>query len=189
MVEFRCTCGFNGEVEDELAGNRVKCPRCGTVVARPRAETQGIKAAGESVHVPLREAVPLRKMKILKKSLGITFLAVFMCFMFSVAFGADDHSTRMTFIRALEWGGWLLIAAMIIGGFPVYQYFYFKRYFYDIEGDNLIIRKGVIAYREVTLPFSKITDIYVDRDIMDAISGYPTSTFRPRPISPASLPT
>ncbi len=54
---------------------------------------------------------------------------------------------------------------------PFYQYLYFKTYFYDIDEQNVIIRKGVISKKEITMPFAKITDVYLDRDIGDVILG------------------
>lgn len=40
-----------------------------------------------------------------------------------------------------------------------------------MDDRNVIIRKGIIAKREITLPFSKITDVYVDQDVTDVVLG------------------
>jgi len=53
----------------------------------------------------------------------------------------------------------------------IYQIFYYKFYFYDLTEKELIIRKGVIARREVVIPFSRIQDVYVDQDFWDRIFG------------------
>lgn len=48
---------------------------------------------------------------------------------------------------------------------------YYKTYFYDLQANQMIIKKGVITTRETTLPYSKIQDVYVDQDILDRIFG------------------
>ena len=53
----------------------------------------------------------------------------------------------------------------------IYQILYFVTYFYDVDENNFVIRKGVFTKREITLPFSKITDVYVDQDISDVMLG------------------
>jgi membrane protein YdbS with pleckstrin-like domain len=53
----------------------------------------------------------------------------------------------------------------------IYEIFYYKFYFYDLTEKELIIRKGVIARREVVIPFSRIQDVYVDQDFWDRIFG------------------
>lgn len=64
---------------------------------------------------------------------------------------------------------WFFFVALLLCWNPLYQYLYFKRYFYDMNEKNIIIRKGVLAQKEITLPFSRITDVYVDQDILDVL--------------------
>ena len=40
-----------------------------------------------------------------------------------------------------------------------------------MDDNNIIIRIGVFAKKEITLPFEKITDVYVDQDLLDVIFG------------------
>ncbi len=115
----------------------------------------------------LRESIPLQKIKIVKKSLGGIFASV--VFMGAVYL----YSTTVSiFVEKTS----LLMGAFGIGtilcvGTLLFQSIYFKRYFYDINQGNIIIRKGFIAQTEITLPFSKITDVYVDQDILDVMFG------------------
>jgi membrane protein YdbS with pleckstrin-like domain len=53
----------------------------------------------------------------------------------------------------------------------IYAIFYYKFYFYDLTEKELIVRKGVIARRELVIPFSRIQDVYVDQDFWDRIFG------------------
>ena len=48
-----------------------------------------------------------------------------------------------------------------------YENKYFAAYFYDITPDFLVIKKGWITPVEVTLPYEKLQDVYVDQDIYD----------------------
>ena len=50
-----------------------------------------------------------------------------------------------------------------------YQWLYIWTYFYDIDESFLKIRKGVIVRREITVPYNRIQDVYLDQDIMDHI--------------------
>ena len=63
------------------------------------------------------------------------------------------------------------LCALLILAHPLYQYLYFRAYFYDFDNQNVLIRKGVISKKEITMPFAKITDVYVDRDFGDVILG------------------
>jgi len=125
----------------------------------------------------LRETIPLQKLKILKKSIGGTvgvllvcgIISVFIC-LFLFAEPRDTPKTLLD-IRTFLLVIWFSFVALLLISTPVYQYFYFKRYFYDMDGKNIVIRKGVIAQKEITLPFSRITDVYVDQDILDVPFG------------------
>jgi len=53
----------------------------------------------------------------------------------------------------------------------VYQVLYFQSYFYDLGDDLIIIRKGVMSTREITLAYERIQDINVDQDFLDRLFG------------------
>jgi membrane protein YdbS with pleckstrin-like domain len=40
-----------------------------------------------------------------------------------------------------------------------------------MDEKNLVVRKGVIAQREITVPFKRITDVYVEQDLLDVFLG------------------
>ncbi len=52
-----------------------------------------------------------------------------------------------------------------------YQRWYFSVYFYDILEDYIVIKKGPIAPREITIPWERIQDVYVDQDVFDRMFG------------------
>jgi len=102
----------------------------------------------------LRETIPLQKVKIVKKSLGGIMVVLGICGMISF-FGQ---------VYTLLW--FVFVGFLVCLG-PVWEYLYFNRYFYDIDEKNILIRKGILAQKEITLPFSRITDVYVDQDLLD----------------------
>ncbi len=120
-----------------------------------------------------REQFPLSQKKVLKKTvvgaiawfilLGI--LLVF--FLIGSLAGSSDIS---------GWSG--VGAALVVGLFGVivvinylYQKWYFSTYFYDLTADYIIIRKGPITPREITIPYERIQDVYVDQDLFDRAFG------------------
>ena len=71
---------------------------------------------------------------------------------------------------------WPVFLAPIIGLFSLvifllvlYQWLYVWTYYYDVGDSFLKIRKGVIIRREITVPYNRIQDVYLDQDIMDHI--------------------
>ena len=52
-----------------------------------------------------------------------------------------------------------------------YQRWYFMVYFYDFTSDFIQIKKGPITPREITIPYERIQDVYVDQDLLDRIFG------------------
>lgn len=63
----------------------------------------------------------------------------------------------------------------LLGVLPVivflYQLWYYKTYFYDLTDDFVIIKKGPIAPLEITIPYERIQDIYIEQDIFDRFFG------------------
>ena len=126
---------------------------------------------------PLRETIPLQKSKIVKKSMGgmigVLVLAGFLT-IFVVGFffaEPDDMPEILRLLRSAIMVVFPVLIGLLLCSVPVYEYYYWKRYFYDMDEKNIVIRKGVIAQKEITLPFSRVTDVYVDQDLMDVMFG------------------
>src|SRR6185436_9193020 len=111
----------------------------------------------------LRLQIPLQKRKILKQNLkGIAFAVGIWGALTCVAwillhFGILHLRPENQSSVILRWSAVLGLLLIWKLGYPI---LYFMTYFYDIEGENLVIKKGVVASREITLPFSRITDVY-----------------------------
>lgn len=65
---------------------------------------------------------------------------------------------------------YLAIAAVFIFFLElVYQSMHYKRYFYNLDDRFIMVREGIIARREKTIPYKRIHDVYVDQDILDRV--------------------
>ena len=120
----------------------------------------------------LRTKYPLKRIKVFKKTLSsLVLLLITAAIVSSIILAQEgvkeiiNENISLSIVSFLTWLVFFVFTVLNI----IYNYFYYKLYFYDTDGKNLIIRKGVIAKGEVTLPFSRITDIYVDQDIFDRI--------------------
>lgn len=126
---------------------------------------------------PLRTSIPLQKRKILKKSFGSVTKVVLGAIvgtgaLWVVLYGdvmelspkVQDHKLYLMFL-------WTLFIVTLLFSRMIYQILYFLTYYYDMDQNNVVIRKGVVTKREITLPFSKITDVYVDQDLLDVLMG------------------
>lgn len=134
-------------------------------------------AATDAPTSPLRTTVPLQKRKILKKSFGsLTKILIFALIgtvgLYTALYGdvmeLNEKVAESKTELMLLWG---LFVVTLIFSRMIYQILYFLTYFYDFDANNIIIRKGVVTKREITLPFSKITDVYVDQDLFDVVMG------------------
>ena len=125
----------------------------------------------------LRETIPLQKSKVIKKSIGgmigVAFLGGFVSLFLGIFLFGDVKGMPeiLVAVRSVVRIGLPILLILLFCWDPVYQYFYWKRYQYDMDQKNIIIRKGVVAQKEITLPFNRITDVYVDQDIFDVMFG------------------
>lgn len=114
---------------------------------------------------PLRNSIPLGDLKPLKKTLPHAFAAIFL----SAAFFISSFTILPMSASAPIM--FTALAIISIGVKYLYEAYYLETYFYDINTDILLIKKGVFGYRQLTIPLSKIQSVYVDRDILDYALG------------------
>ncbi|MCX6788303.1 MAG: PH domain-containing protein [Candidatus Jorgensenbacteria bacterium] len=126
-----------------------------------------------------REQFPLSNKKIIKKTIAgtisyaIFFLIIVGFFSLTLIGGGLNSETQGTY----DW----LIGAIVVGLLGLltviffltylYERWYFAVYFYDLTPDFIQIKKGPITPREITIPYERIQDVYVDQDLFDRIFG------------------
>lgn len=123
--------------------------------------------------VSLKEKYPLEKRKPLKKTIERVwfFIPLYLFLILPIGYffsldNAREMSTSFGFIFLIVP---LIILIVIILSVYIYELFYLKHYFYDNIGKNLIIKKGVFSINEITIPFNRLQDVYVDQDVLDRI--------------------
>jgi membrane protein YdbS with pleckstrin-like domain len=119
-----------------------------------------------------REQFPLSPKKIFKKTLASTLVWIILALILWGVLAATLSSGTDT-------GGWLAISTVGIFGFLffiilvtwLYQRWYWAVYFYDLTSDYIVIKKGPITPQEITIPYERIQDVYVDQDLLDRMLG------------------
>ncbi len=121
-----------------------------------------------------REQFPLSPKKIVKKTIANTIvIAILLLLGWGILFFVLSSSDQETH------HGWLGFATFGVFGFLffliwltyLYQRWYFSVYFYDLTGDFIQIKKGPITPREITIPYERVQDVYVDQDLLDRFFG------------------
>lgn len=120
------------------------------------------------VYSKTREQFPLSRKKILKKTIVSTLnVAILLVVFWLILF------TQVGLTAGLTWVTFLM-SGVLLGAFGInylYQTGYFAVYFYELTDDFVQIRKGLITPREITIPYERIQDVYVDQDLFDRIFG------------------
>ncbi|MEM4598495.1 MAG: PH domain-containing protein [Candidatus Diapherotrites archaeon] len=109
---------------------------------------------------------PLEKSKPLKKTLKSTcYLAIaylVICIICLIM-------APQWFMQALLYG-FLILIFLTIATY-IHEIYYLRSYYYNFTEDCLLICKGVFNVKEITIPFERIQNVFVDQDIFDRIFG------------------
>jgi putative membrane protein len=120
-----------------------------------------------------RDQFPLSTKKIIKKTIsstiGYAVLLLVMGTAFAFAVASSILDAYSWFESAIIIFFVLLLLIFILE--YIYQRWYFATYFYDLTPDFIQVKKGPITPREITIPYERIQDIYVDQDLLDRIFG------------------
>ena len=126
-----------------------------------------------------RKQFPLSNKKIIKKTLTSTvawvfFLIVLWVFLMFTFSSVSQQFNQESLILSWSWITTFVILVLLIASVLLiyyYQCWYFATYFYELDPDYIVIRKGPITPREITVPYERFQDVYVDQDIWDRIFG------------------
>jgi membrane protein YdbS with pleckstrin-like domain len=119
-----------------------------------------------------REQFPLSEKKPLKKTMpsivsSIVFFAIILVGGLILA-SFLNWSFSFAFMIIILLGILLFLSCFFMYRFQIW---YFQVYFYDLTDDFIIIRKRVITPREITIPYERVQDVYVNQDLFDRIFG------------------
>jgi membrane protein YdbS with pleckstrin-like domain len=120
-----------------------------------------------------REQFPLSYKKIIKKTMASTIAVTILLL---IVWGALVFISGSIGQETIGWFGVatfgiLVFLFLVILLTYLYQRWYFAVYFYDLTNDFIQIKKGPITPREITIPYERIQDVYVDQDLLDRIFG------------------
>ncbi len=129
------------------------------------------------VYSKTREQFPLSTKKIIKKTISGVLLCLILPIVWGIIFVFATGSSGQSALNYLDLGN--LKAVYILLGYIIlcfvltyiYQRWYFSTYFYELTSEFIQIKKGPITPLEVTVPYERIQDIYVDQDLLDRIFG------------------
>lgn len=122
-----------------------------------------------------RERFPLSPKKVIKRTLTRTIALVIIILVSGIVGGIFAAlSAESTFGWAL--GGTLFLSAIVLCAIIVipmyfYQRWYWATYYYELGDDFVTIRKGAVMPKEITIPYERIQDVYVDQDFLDRLFG------------------
>lgn len=115
-----------------------------------------------------RQQFPLSTKKVLKKTLAGSLIWSILFFMLFVgAFFISGKSSAFLLISL----GIFVILFIIITVTYLYQRWYYAVYFYDLNNNFIVIRKGPITPKEITIPYERVQDVYMDQDLLDRMFG------------------
>lgn len=120
-----------------------------------------------------REQFPLSYRKVIKKTIASTIVYAILLFVIGgfITFSLGSVSQEAFSWIGITAFGFLGLLFVIFILTYLYQRWYFAVYFYDLTPDFIQIKKGPITPREITIPYERLQDIYVDQDLLDRILG------------------
>ncbi len=120
-------------------------------------DRMNVETKGQVVN--LRAKYPLESMEILKGSVSSSIILILLAIL-AIVF--VPKAPVVTIAAAVA-----IIMALAI----VYAFYYFKDYRYATTQSMLTIRKGVLGYSEVFIPYNRVQNIFLDMDILDRVLG------------------
>jgi len=137
--------------------------------------------------MPIAESVsrnkyPLSRRKIIKKTISNSIVwLVLLTFAYvptnlalnDFSSGANIKINGEQIAFSLSIPLWVLFAfyLLVIGLVYTYQVWYFNTYYYELGDTEVTIRKNPITPNEITMPYERLQDVYVDQDWLDRIFG------------------
>ncbi|MFA5184456.1 MAG: PH domain-containing protein [Patescibacteria group bacterium] len=137
-----------------------------------------------------REMFPLSKKKIIKKTFfsgnlsGLGHILVILAiisigYFINNSLNVGSVTSENPIIldqKSLRYIGFLVLGYLVFAAITLllgyfYQKWYFSTYFYDLTDNFIIIRKGPITPKEISIPYERIQDVYVDQDFFDRLLG------------------
>ncbi len=119
----------------------------------------------------------LSRWKIIKKSLAANVIILMLLILLWAVYPLSPATFTQAISPFLTTDTTIvmfLLSALVLSVLGInilYQYLYFKTYYYNLKSDVIVIRKGVFRPDEISIPYNRIQDVFVDRDFFDIVFG------------------
>jgi membrane protein YdbS with pleckstrin-like domain len=116
-----------------------------------------------------REQFPLNPKKIIKKTITsvTTIIGTYaIAYIIMFPFMAKSLDVLVSVMNRVGMIVLILMPVYILISY-LYQRWYFATYYYDLSDDHVTIRKSPLTPKEITIPYERIQDVYLDQDIWD----------------------
>ncbi|MEM3362189.1 MAG: PH domain-containing protein [Candidatus Anstonellaceae archaeon] len=110
--------------------------------------------------------IPLEKSKVVKGTIA-TLISVIS----TIGIGVILFWTVLVAMFKTLFPFLLIVVGALFLIIYFYHYLHYKRYYYNLDKEYLIIKEGVITYSETTIPYYRIQDVYIDQDPLDQLFG------------------
>ncbi|MEM4360949.1 MAG: PH domain-containing protein [Candidatus Anstonellaceae archaeon] len=110
--------------------------------------------------------IPLEKSKVVKGTIA-TLISVIS----TIGIGVILFWTVLVAMFKTLFPFLLIVVGALFLSIYFYHYLHYKRYYYNLDKEYLIIKEGVITYSETTIPYYRIQDVYIDQDPLDQLFG------------------
>lgn len=117
-----------------------------------------------------QRSYPILKKKITKNILKDT-LYLLICLMPFFILQFINLITTRNFGSVFWMGALIFLYLAVASCILVYQIAHFIFYFYDLTDTHVIISKGIFHRQEITIPFDRIQDVYIEQDVFDRLFG------------------
>ena len=116
-----------------------------------------------------RTKYPLSTRKVLKKTIASMIVWIVLFAIFGSGFVVLSFTLGGLFKYVAV--GVVALFLLLFLAIYLYQSWYFAVYYYELEENYIVIRKGPITPSEITIPYERIQDVYVDQDLFDRFLG------------------
>lgn len=118
---------------------------------------------------PTRDKYPLDPKKIIKKTLTSSIILTIIILVGYAFVSASLLISSQSGLFGIVSAAVFVFLAVLILIIYLYQRWYFAVYYYNLDGNYIVIKKGPITPREITIPYERVQDVYVDQDIFDRL--------------------
>ncbi len=134
------------------------------------AEQEKNKVSNSKEPINLRRIYPIAYRSILRRSfvwiVGLIILMIIIPIVDSFTPGNGTMVDQVFFFLETTI---LILGIIVVCTKIIYEFIYFRLYYYGIELEHLIISRGLFFKTRTSIPLASLSDIYIDREPIDLL--------------------